>query len=101
VHEAVSAWAQEVAASRPEVLRVGYFGSYAKGNWGVGSDVDLVVVVNHSGRPFHQRSMDFETGTLPVPADVVVYTPAELQALAGMRFGRVLETETVWVYERR
>lgn len=41
VHQAVCRWAREAARTRPEVLRVGYFGSYARGDWGVGSDLDL------------------------------------------------------------
>jgi predicted nucleotidyltransferase len=36
----------------PEVVRVGYFGSYARGDWGVGSDLDLIIIVDRSDEPF-------------------------------------------------
>lgn len=41
VDRAVRQWASEVGQSRKDVLRIGYFGSYAQGDWGVGSDLDL------------------------------------------------------------
>jgi len=42
---AVRRWATEVTRTRPKVLRIGYFGPYARGDWEVGSALDLVVVV--------------------------------------------------------
>lgn len=98
VHAAVKAWAQERCRTRPGVIAVGYFGSYARGDWGPGSDVDVVVVVNESGMPFWQRGAEWDTGQLPVPGDVIVYTKAEWARLGG-RMGRVLREETVWVYQ--
>ena len=44
VRAAIGTWAAEIVA-RPDVARVGCFGSLARGTWGVGSDVDLVVIV--------------------------------------------------------
>ncbi len=94
-------WAEQIAARHPEVVRVGYFGSYARGNWGVGSDVDLVVIVERAEQPFPLRSAAFETATLPVPADVLVYTEAEWEALGRTSgFGASLHCEAIWVWER-
>ena len=45
VEPAVEAWAHQIAAEHPEVAHVGYFGSYARGDWGVGSDVAISVYV--------------------------------------------------------
>ena len=45
VDRALRKWAAEVVAKRKNVLRIGYFGSYARDDWGVRSDIDLVVVV--------------------------------------------------------
>lgn len=101
VDTAVRGWAAEAVASHPETLRVGYFGSYATGQWGVGSDVDLVVVVRISELPFEMRGTAWDTTVLPVPADVVVYTEEEWERFeAGSRFREALERETVWVLER-
>ncbi|NPV06387.1 MAG: nucleotidyltransferase domain-containing protein [Anaerolineae bacterium] len=101
VHEAVQRWAEEIAARRPDVIRVGYFGSYARGDWGVGSDLDLVVVVGDSREPFTRRASRFDTTALPVPADLLVYTTSEWEAVSRRgRFGRALSEEAVWVLER-
>ena len=63
------------------------FGSLARGGWGVGSDADLVVVVEASRVPFLSRALAFPADALPVPADVLVYTAAEWDgpALAAAR----------------
>jgi predicted nucleotidyltransferase len=66
VREAVVRWAQQIAQQRPEVARIGLFGSYARGDWGVGSDIDLVVIVHHTDMPFIRRALDYDTrGTCP------------------------------------
>jgi predicted nucleotidyltransferase len=101
VHEAAAAWAAG-QAQRPEVLRVGYFGSYARGDWGVGSDLDLVVVVRSSSLPFERRSLELQAPDLPVPADLLVYTLEEREALvaASHRLSQMLAAATVWLLER-
>jgi predicted nucleotidyltransferase len=59
------------------VTRVGYAGSYARGNWGVGSDIDLIVLLRATQEPFIERARAFDATRLPVPADVLVYTQDE------------------------
>lgn len=101
VDHAVRAWACRITQDRADVLRIGYFGSYARGDWGVGSDLDLVIVVRQSDLPIERRTIEWDTSRLPVPADVLIYTVEEWQSLSTTtRFGRVLRTETIWVYER-
>jgi hypothetical protein len=102
VDSAVREWATAQAAARPQLIRLGYFGSYARGDWGVGSDVDLVAVVASAARPFRQRGRDWDTRALPVPADLLVYTEAEFAEVVqrGDRFAGVMTTEVVWVQRR-
>ncbi|WP_211210550.1 nucleotidyltransferase domain-containing protein [Arhodomonas aquaeolei] len=85
-------------ARHPEITRIGYFGSYARRDWGVGSDLDLVVIGNGLDEPFLRRSLRFDTGTLSVPAEVLVYTELEWLTLAtpADRFARTVTAETVW-----
>ncbi|GIX48326.1 MAG: DNA polymerase subunit beta [Candidatus Tectimicrobiota bacterium] len=103
VDRAVRSRAQKVAQQRPEVIRIGYLGSYVRGDWGVGSDLDLLILVERSARPFAERASAWDTMELPVPADVWVYTPDEWQALAaqGSRFYREASRDAVWVYARQ
>ena len=76
VLEAVRAWSADVRR-RAEVVRVGCFGSLVRGDWGVGSDADLVVIVEASADPFYRRRIGYDASALPVPADLLVYTEAE------------------------
>lgn len=96
VEKALWDWAQKLKAEHPEILRIGYFGSYATASWGVGSDVDIVIVVASSQKPFAERPQDFDTTSLPVPADLLVYTAEEFAKLKG-KFSRVLREEAVWI----
>jgi predicted nucleotidyltransferase len=47
------------------IVAVGIFGSYARGDWGVGSDLDLVVVVEDSSEPFERRAVHLDSGREP------------------------------------
>jgi predicted nucleotidyltransferase len=84
------------------VVRIGLFGSYARGDWGVGSDLDLIAVVDNSDVPLERRALSFDLLGLPVPADLLVYTVQEWDRLLaeGGRFARVVAAESVWLYER-
>lgn len=101
VDQAVRQWAEKVVRNREDVVRIGYFGSYARGDWGVGSDLDVVIVVQSSERPFQRRASEWDATELPVPADVLVYTEAEWQSLTPPgRFSQMMRREVVWVYDR-
>ncbi len=102
VDQAVRSWAEKEALRRPDLRRLGYFGSYARGDWGVGSDLDLVAIVDQTSEPFERRSVNWDLSHLPVPAHIIVYTEYEwynLQKESG-RFVSTLESEAVWIYVR-
>jgi predicted nucleotidyltransferase len=63
------------------VQRVGCIGSYARGDWGVGSDLDVVVILRESTRSQRERYAHYYPDGLPVPADLWVYTQAEWELL--------------------
>ena len=101
VDQAVHRWVKQVVQQRQDVVRIGYFGSYARGDWGVGSDLDLVIVVESSDQPFQRRAAKWDVMELPVPADVLVYTQREWQSLSQQgRFYQTAMRETIWVYSR-
>ncbi len=98
VDAAVRAWAKQVAREVEGVMRIGYFGSYARGDWGVGSDLDIIALVTTSKEPFITRARGWDATRLPVPADVLVYTWDEWRRLGGGRFQETVSREVVWVY---
>ena len=55
VKEALRQWLKMEIARHPDVLKLGYFGSYAIGDWRVGSDLDLIAIVHNSPEPFENR----------------------------------------------
>ncbi len=101
VDRAVRLWVKETVSNRTDVLRIGYFGSYARGDWGVGSDLDLVIVVAHSEEPFERRGCRWDVTGLPVPSDLLVYTEEEWKRLSRCQgFHCGVEQEAVWVYNK-
>ena len=99
IDASIRAWIRTEKGRRSDLCRAGYFGSYARGDWSVGSDVDIVVIVANSKLPFERRSIDWDTKSIPVPVELLVYTKEEWQRLmsSGNRFAKTLETEMVWV----
>jgi predicted nucleotidyltransferase len=99
VAHALRQWAQQTARNHAELLRVGYFGSYARGDWGVGSDLDVVIVVDRAQAPFYRRAAAFDLDALPVPAEALVYTLEEWNEVLRARTSRKgIPHEVVWVY---
>ncbi len=97
VDRAVRRWAEDIGQHRKDVLRIGYFGSYARGDWGVGSDLDLIVIVKHSNLPFERRSISWDVAALPVPVDLLIYTQAEWDGLRQRRFYSTVMREAIWI----
>lgn len=100
VHAAARRWAEAEAEGRPGLLALAYFGSYARDEAGVGSDLDLVAIVSRSDEPPERRGLDWNLLGLPVPAEIVVLTVEEWRRLRqeGGRFARTLEAEAVWLH---
>lgn len=94
-------WVEDEVARHPELLRLAVFGSYARGDSGVGSDIDLVAIVDDSRERFDRRALSWRTETLPLPTELLVYTSAEWRAMAqqGGLFARTIEREAVWLYD--
>jgi len=60
VIETLTAWAETERENRPDVIRIGIFGSLLRDDWGVGSDADLVVIVARSERAPAERPVEFQ-----------------------------------------
>jgi len=82
------------------VVRIGYFGSYVRGDWGVGSDLDLVIILSQSDLPFERRNLGWQEHQLPVPTDILIYTQQEWEAMRKeeMPFFKRMNSEIKWIY---
>ena len=96
-------WTAAQVQKRPEIVRLGYFGSYARGDWGVGSDLDLIAVVNETSESFERRSVNWDLNGLPVSAEIIVYSLPEWEALAkkNTKFAQMLKSEAVWTFSKQ
>jgi len=99
IEHALRQWVQTHVVHRPDVLRVGYFGSYAHDDWGVGSDLDLIILLTDTEQPMTRRARMWDTLSLPVPTDVLVYTVDEWRTL-HQRHARLVQQPICWVYQK-
>lgn len=72
--------AARIAANHPEVIRVVLFGSFARGDFGVRSDMDLLIVLKSSDLPVRERIAEFLNDCSDYPTDVFPLTEAELHS---------------------
>lgn len=102
VLSAAQSWAGAVAEQRSDLIALGYFGSYARGDAGFGSDLDLIAVVEADSRPAMERGLEWPMELLPVPAELLVYTVSEWKRLEaeGGRFEQTIRTEARWLVKR-
>ncbi len=89
----------EVKRSRPEVEKVGLFGSYANDTFGPASDVDLLIILRQSSKRFLDRIPDYLPDNLSVSCDVFPYTSEEIERMTqeGMPWMRHVLREVVWL----
>jgi predicted nucleotidyltransferase len=81
VIEAAAAWARRQSAANRDLEAVGIFGSYGRGDAGVGSDLDLLLVLSRCELPVWERLRRWDTSTLPLAADLIVYDRREWESL--------------------
>ena len=96
---ALEKWAEK-EKNRGGVLAIAAFGSFCDESWGVGSDLDLLIVISQSDLPFSERPSLWDTLSLPVPVDLMVYTEREWieMSLKHSRFSNEVLTKAVWIY---
>ena len=92
-------YTRKVKRSRPEVEKVGLFGSYATGTYGPASDVDLLIILRESSKRFLDRIPDYLPENLSVSCDVFPYTDKEIERMkqSGTPWICHVLKETVWL----
>lgn len=100
VVKALLVWVEIQREIHPDLFAVGYFGSYARGDWSVGSDLDLVILVTNADTRVEERTRSWPTEQLPVPVDLLVYSTAEWQQPINSEagFSSTLRNEIVWIF---
>ena len=98
----VRLWAVQVAAEHPGLERVALFGSYGRGDAGVGSDLDLLLIDAASSGPQHQRLLAWPLAELPLSCDALVLTPTEHTELlaSGSAMAAALQRDSRWLWHR-
>ncbi len=94
-------FAQRVAEEfHPE--RIILFGSYAHGTPGPDSDVDLLVILPFSGKPWRMASLIRRRIHPPFPADILARTPSQVleRIHRGDCFFREITEQGRVLYER-
>ena len=67
----------------------------------MGSDLDILMIVEGSEEPLERRAAQWDTTELPVPVELLVYTKDEWERLPHEgRFYRTVMREAIWIYRR-
>ncbi len=92
-------YARRLFAEHPEVEEIVVFGSFAKGNYAPGSDVDVLIVLSHSDRACRDRIPELLPGAFPVGLDLFPFTRQEIASRVSTGFLAAVETSG-WRYRR-
>ncbi|SHG39480.1 Nucleotidyltransferase domain-containing protein [Thermosyntropha lipolytica DSM 11003] len=93
-------WVEKIVKENKNIVKIGYFGSYARGDWGVGSDLDVIIILKKSATPWSKRSAAWNTNHIPVPVDLLIYTEEEYEKMKNFspRFYKIMAKEVIWIY---
>lgn len=87
--------------TRPEVEEVVVFGSFPRGTYSPGSDIDILLILSGSNKPFQDRTADYLPEAFPVGMDLFAYTRQELERSSANGFlTEALRAES-WRFTRR
>ncbi len=75
-------WAKSAGLTDNNILRIYCFGSICSDTWGVGSDLDIVIILKKTTAPFISRACSYDTSAISVPVDLLVYTQSEITQLS-------------------
>jgi hypothetical protein len=81
VFKAVTAWAAAQSLQQPGFERLGVYGSYGRGDAGVGSDLDLVLIDRSATGTASERFRQWPFEELPLSCDALILTPPEWEQL--------------------
>jgi predicted nucleotidyltransferase len=80
-------------------VAVGIFGSYGRGDAGVGSDLDLLLVLQQCELPIWERLRAWDTADLPLATDLLIYSRQEWESLPAWnpKLAATLDQDMRWL----
>ena len=99
VLEQAERWAARQQRANADLLAVGVFGSYGRGDAGVGSDLDLLLLLRDCRKPVWERLRRWDTRSLPLACDLLVYSLPEWRSLPtwNPRLAHALQHDCRWL----
>ncbi|OGL45917.1 MAG: hypothetical protein A2161_02075 [Candidatus Schekmanbacteria bacterium RBG_13_48_7] len=103
VGNSLKKWISTIVTEHDNILQIICIGSFARDDWGPGSDIDLIIVMQDNPYPFWQRPAQWDTAMLPVPAELRIYTLEEWEKTKNKnnRFWNVILKEGIQVYPQK
>jgi uncharacterized protein len=94
-------WAKSTGLNDNNILMIYCIGSICSDTWGVGSDLDIVIILKKTTVPFISRACSYETSAISVPVDLLVYTESEITKLSNgkSRFTDEIVKNAVLLYQ--
>jgi len=81
VWDSLKKFTGQLKKKHPEIERIIVFGSLVRDDCVPGSDVDLLIVLGKSDKPFLERITDYMPSKFPVGVDIFPYTRQELKTM--------------------
>jgi predicted nucleotidyltransferase len=95
----MDAYAERLLATHPEIEEIVVFGSFVKGNYAPGSDLDLFLLLTGSTRLMRDRIPELLPWAFPEPVDLFPLTREEAAERASSSMMREIQRST-WRYRR-
>jgi predicted nucleotidyltransferase len=83
------------------VEKISLFGSYARGRSDLFTYLDILIIMNTNKSFIDRQKEIYPILALPVDADILCYTPEEVERLKNKGFLKKILTEEVVLYEKR
>ena len=99
--ESIYAALEDEVRERSLTTSSGVFGSYGRGTAGVGSDLDLLLILQRCDEPIWNRLRRWDTSSLPLACDLLVYSLEEWRSLPqwNPKLAEALLNDTRWLWE--
>ncbi len=95
-------WAKSIGPDDESIVKIFCFGSICTDTWGVGSDLDIIIILKQTSVPFISRANLFDASAICVPTDILVYTESEIETFDDQksRFMDDIQKKAILLYQK-